>query len=220
MSETLAKKEEYQKEFQFIDLGNSESLNAEKIWITSDTHFGHRRILNLEHRNRHFLDVEEMDSGMISICNETVGKNDIIFHLGDFAFAKKERILEITSQLNGKIYLVLGNHEKRTPDRNWKELGFFQAFDVPVIIDEMFILTHEPLSQIPDGMINIHGHVHGSEDFVTMDTNRCCVCVERNNCVPVDYSFLKNMYYLEKIRNNPSILTEQYSSSESNLENV
>lgn len=80
-----------------------------KIWFTSDLHFGHRNIIKF--CNRPWETVEEMDKALIENWNSVVGKNDIVFDLGDFAFAPNWRWKEIISQLNGKHYLILGNHE-------------------------------------------------------------------------------------------------------------
>ena len=52
-----------------------------------------------------------MDKALIENWNSVVGKNDIVFDLGDFAFAPNWRWKEILSQLNGKHHLILGNHE-------------------------------------------------------------------------------------------------------------
>lgn len=52
-----------------------------KIWFTSDTHFGHKNILRF--CKRPWNTVEEMDEGLIQNWNKVVGKDDIVFHLGD-----------------------------------------------------------------------------------------------------------------------------------------
>ena len=82
---------------------NSSEVN---IFFTSDLHFGHKNIL--KYCNRPWNSVEEMDEGLIQNWNNTVGKDDIIFNLGDFAFASNQRWRELISRLNGKHYLILG----------------------------------------------------------------------------------------------------------------
>ena len=59
------------------------------IWFTSDTHFGHKNILKF--CKRPWDTVEEMVEGLIQNWNRVVGKDDLIFHLGDFAFATNGR---------------------------------------------------------------------------------------------------------------------------------
>ena len=74
-----------------------------KIFFTADTHFGSERHLELS--KRPFKDVNEMDRTMIRRWHRVVGKNDIVYHLGDFGDA------ETVLQLNGKIFMVMGNYE-------------------------------------------------------------------------------------------------------------
>lgn len=52
-----------------------------------------------------------MDEALINNWNSVVGENDIVFHLGDFAFAPNWRWKELLEKLNGRIYLIMGNHE-------------------------------------------------------------------------------------------------------------
>lgn len=84
------------------------------IWFTSDTHFWHENII--QYCNRPFSSVEEMTQKLVENWNYHMGKNDIVYHLGDFAYgrhATKERVQEVASALNGRICLILGNHDKR-----------------------------------------------------------------------------------------------------------
>lgn len=80
-------------------------------FITADTHFGHSNIL--KHAGRPFESVEEMDEALISRWNAKIPKRARIYHLGDFAWSRKDRILEILSRLNGRIFLLRGNHDRR-----------------------------------------------------------------------------------------------------------
>lgn len=80
-----------------------------KTFITSDTHFGHKRIIPLQARP--FRDVEEMDAALIANWNTTVQPEDTVYHLGDFSFGGKEALAHYSHQLNGHIVLVCGNHD-------------------------------------------------------------------------------------------------------------
>ena len=55
--------------------------------------------------------MEEMDEGLIQNWNRVVGKDDLVFNLGDFAFATNGRWKELINRLNGHIHLILGNHD-------------------------------------------------------------------------------------------------------------
>jgi calcineurin-like phosphoesterase family protein len=83
---------------------------SDKIWFTSDTHWGHNRIIELCHRP--FSSLEEMDKALIDNWNSVVKENDTVFHLGDFAWGSVEQWETIISQLKGQIVLIKGNHDK------------------------------------------------------------------------------------------------------------
>ena len=79
------------------------------LFFTSDHHFGHDNIIRF--CNRPFADVREMNEALIERWNEKVKKNDVVYHLGDFALMYKENLETILKQLKGKIHLIEGNHE-------------------------------------------------------------------------------------------------------------
>lgn len=81
-----------------------------KLFFTSDHHFGHKNII--KYSNRPFRDVEEMNETMIARWNKKVGPNDQVYYLGDFGMTKdRAMIQDILERLNGRIYLIKGNHE-------------------------------------------------------------------------------------------------------------
>jgi calcineurin-like phosphoesterase family protein len=80
-------------------------------YITSDTHFGHTNII--KYSNRPFENVDEMNEQLIARWNAKIPPGSIVYHLGDFAFMKREdRIIELAKRLNGTIRLVMGNHDR------------------------------------------------------------------------------------------------------------
>ena len=79
-------------------------------FIIADTHFGHKNIIRL--CNRPFSDKHDMEVKLIDNWNGMVGANDEVYVLGDFALVPTVEDLEdITQQLNGKKFLVRGNHD-------------------------------------------------------------------------------------------------------------
>lgn len=173
--------------------GELDNVVQNKIWVTSDTHFHHKNILKYEASNRPFKDRDEMNEELIKRWNEKVGIYDVVFHLGDFSFSSPNKIRQTVERLNGRKFLLLGNHD-RVKGYDWNNLGFERVFNNPFIMDGKFIFSHEPLGFIPDGKVNVYGHVHGSSHFNTVDSNRICVCVERWNCAPVEYGFVKKLF--------------------------
>ncbi len=96
------------------------------LWFVSDNHFGHKNII--KYSNRPYSSVEEMDEQMIQAHNAVVRDKDVVWFLGDFAFARWERIAAIGERLNGEKHLVYGNHD----DEIKKALGLvFPPDDYP-----------------------------------------------------------------------------------------
>jgi calcineurin-like phosphoesterase family protein len=83
-----------------------------KFYI-ADTHFNHTNILEMQPRP--FSTITEHDEVMIQRWNAVVGPDDVVYHLGDFALGlnNPDRIREIFANLNGRKYLVFGNHDVR-----------------------------------------------------------------------------------------------------------
>lgn len=78
-------------------------------FVTSDTHFGHARIIEL--CERPFQNLEEMDRELIRRWNSVVGLEDTMLHLGDLALGQREYSIGLTAELNGRKLIVPGNHD-------------------------------------------------------------------------------------------------------------
>lgn len=127
-----------------------------KIYITSDHHFAHKRILDFEKEHRPFNTIEEHDEELIDRWNSKVNKKDTVWHLGDFCF--NEKALEIAGRLNGIKKLVLGNHDLLATH---KYLKYFNKV-YGAVSYKGYLLTHAPIhpSQKYRFKGNIHGHLH------------------------------------------------------------
>ena len=97
-------------------------FSGENLFFTSDTHFFHEGIIKF--CKRPYATVEEMNETLIRNWNETVPENGTVFHLGDFAFGGWREWMSDYNRLNGKIYLILGNHDLK----NAKQ-GFMDRFE-------------------------------------------------------------------------------------------
>ncbi len=131
-------------------------LKQNRTFIIADTHFGHENII--KYCQRPFTNVEQMDRVMIHNWNEVVSDNDLVYHLGDFALANGNRVIELIERLNGEIILIRGNHD-RSGTARFLSYGFKEVHKRLDI--GKYILTHVPLPILPEGKVNIHGHVHG-----------------------------------------------------------
>ncbi|MBP3886841.1 MAG: metallophosphoesterase, partial [Cellulosilyticum sp.] len=109
------------------------------IWVTSDTHFDHKNII--KYCNRPFRTVDEMNNAIWQNWNSVVDVDDIVYHLGDFALGPSDgyirRVNNLLGVLNGKIYLVKGNH-----DRKVNQLNFEAVFN-GIELDGL-LLSHVP----------------------------------------------------------------------------
>lgn len=80
------------------------------VFFTSDTHFHHANII--KYSNRPFKNTVDMNDALISNWNQKVGKNDLIYHLGDFSFGREDYLFDsVFNRLNGKIVFIQGNHD-------------------------------------------------------------------------------------------------------------
>lgn len=143
-------------------------------FFTSDLHFYHKNVI--EFCKRPWLDNLAMNQGLIENWNRTVGVDDEIFILGDMFFCGTNRAKEIMQRLNGKKFLILGNHDWNVVKKpRAKEFGFewvLEQFCVRIAGKDV-IMNHFPYSgdhmeedrfldkrPIDAGMWLLHGHVH------------------------------------------------------------
>lgn len=83
----------------------------QNLFFTSDFHVGHHNVIRFD--GRPFTDVNEMNQKLIENWNSVVTENDIVFYLGDLAHrCRPETVKWFVSQLKGKIYFILGNHDR------------------------------------------------------------------------------------------------------------
>ena len=134
----------------------------ENIWFTADTHFCHENIVRFSARP--FKDAAEMNEELIRRWNETVPEDGIVFHLGDFCLGNNSQWNDIMYRLNGKIYLILGNHDFR----NIKE-SFMYRFEMVTqqmtirVGGQSIILNHNPFLCYGGSYRDtwqLFGHVH------------------------------------------------------------
>ena len=180
---------------------NMEELN--NIFLTSDQHFFHGNIIKYCNRPWNSgkdsdgniivtqKDIEEMNEEMIMRWNSVVPNDGIVYHLGDFALGDRNKIKEILPRLNGKINLIMGNHDTKSVEFYY-ECGFNRVYDHPILLKDFFILSHEPISFLNKNSCfgNIYGHVHDSDVYKTFSVNSCCVCVERHDYKPISLKYI------------------------------
>lgn len=177
------------------------------IWFTSDPHFGHQNIIKF--CNRPWKTVEEMNEGLIANWNSVVKDDDIVFDLGDFAFAPNSKWKEILGRLRGHHYLILGNHDdSRWPGDKIMELFESVHYQMLLKIDDKYkvILNHYPFLcyagtyRNPEDCV-IQLHVHEYPGATGKDIERLQyrfpyqydVGVDNNNYTPVSWDKIKSV---------------------------
>ena len=62
-----------------------------------------------------------MNETIISNWNRVVSPDDIVFHLGDFCLGGSAEWINVLSRLNGKIYLIIGNHDIKNLRQDYRK---------------------------------------------------------------------------------------------------
>ncbi len=155
-----------------------------RIFFTADNHFNHANII--KHENRPFIDVDDMNEKMIRIWNRIIGEEDDVYILGDFVWGSHSSIVP---QLNGKKYLIKGNHDKQVNNRYFE---WAKDYYVLKYKDLKFILFHYPIfrwDKCHYGSYHLYGHVHSNNktnEFMNSFGNCYNVGVDVNNYRPVE----------------------------------
>jgi len=186
------------------------NVKAEDVYFTSDTHFHHANIIN--HCNRPFANVIEMDEALIDNWNRTVPKNALVVHCGDFvwkASPESEKYQNMIKKLNGQILCVGGNHDKGE-DRIMM-INVIESRGT-VTQHQKIVCCHYPMiawNQSFRGSWQVFGHIHTTPEnrlsyTCNMRPTQYDVGVDNNNFRPISYFELKGII-------NEQIFTKQQS---------
>lgn len=181
------------------------STKDNQVWFTSDTHFSHYNII--KYCDRPYKNIQDMNDNIIKSWNSVVGKNDIVFHLGDFGFASISTLQSIRNQLNGKIYLIRGNHDWKTINRCNEHIfdGVYQQLTIQVDGQRIY-LNHYPYLCFSgsnrwgkNSVWELFGHVHSKPNMKGTDKSRLVmlyptqydVGVDNNDYRPISFNEVK-----------------------------
>lgn len=167
------------------------------IFLISDCHFNHNRILEYENITRPFSNIELMNQTLIDNWNQTISNEDIVYILGDFFMGEVQKIEPILNSLNyKKATLVRGNHDTDKRIVIYESLGI-EVYDFKQIEYKgiLFCMSHYPMwneemskSITKNGkrsMIWCYGHVHSAAP-IGYENGSYHVGVDTNNLAPVN----------------------------------
>lgn len=150
-----------------------EVFDPNHVFVTSDCHFGSWR----EPRPT-VVFTEDEESRIIDAWNSIVQPSDLVICNGDFYDGKTAiGFMEYASKLNGKMALILGNHDT-LPLELYKA-----AFDF--VGDELVLDLHKVIfhhipdeSRVPLGFLEIFGHLHRGWLKPMPDHKSFCSCIQ------------------------------------------
>lgn len=105
-----------------------------------------------------------MDEALIKSWNDKVGKNDHVYHLGDFSFAPAHHYYQ---RLNGIKMFIRGNHD-RPLEAYLKDVGLSHTLrdvrEIKVAGQSIFMshYAHRVWPRSHHGVWHLYGHSHGS----------------------------------------------------------
>lgn len=136
------------------------------VYYTSDHHFGHENIIKYCNRYTYCQTAKEMDKILHDKWNSVVKETDIVVHLGDVYFKSRE----ILETLNGRKYLILGNHDIK--NEHYLKFWFTIMEQISIDHENKLVLSHYPIKDWPQkyhGYIHLHGHSHGTVEGYDKD---------------------------------------------------
>ena len=183
------------------------------MYFTADLHLYHKNII--KYCNRPFKNLYEMHEVIRNNWNAIVKPEDSIYVLGDISFGTAEQTAEELSKLNGKKFLILGNHDLKrrklldTGQFEWvKHYHELKVWDTKSTNRRgQYIILNHYAQRVWNcshyGAWHLYGHSHGSlpddpnalswdvgvdnNDFAPVSYERVREIMETKNFVPVDH---------------------------------
>ena len=165
-----------------------------KIFVCSDSHFGHDREFLWGPRG--FSNHIDHDEEIIQRWNEVVGPDDIVYHLGDVMLGDNEYGMNCLRRLNGQIKIIRGNHDTDSRWSLYSTLPNVECLGWAEVIKYRkyhFYLSHHPtmtsnLEKAPYlrmHLINLFGHTHQKGKFYNDIPFMFHCGLDAHDCAPV-----------------------------------
>lgn len=142
-------------------------------YYIADLHFFHEaQNYRMDHRG--FESVKEMNEYMIKKWNGKVRKNDEVVIIGDLSWNKAEDTNILLSRLNGRLYLIQGNHDHSWLNKCMNRFVWVKPYEELSDNNRKVVLCHYPIICYngqyrldKDGnprTYMLYGHVHDTQD--------------------------------------------------------
>ncbi len=182
--------------------------DAGQVWVWSDLHLGHTNIIR--YCDRPFRDAGHMDNALLDNWAQTVdwsAESDAIAMKRGMTATNFGRI----AAMPGRKILVPGNHDFGGAGE-LRVKGFSEVCaGLYADGDPKLIFTHVPIEadHLPDGWVNVHGHMH---DDPPTDTCHINVSVEQLEYAPVLLSRIRVLA--------PALVQGVYPAGRTTLEQI
>lgn len=173
--------------------------NAPRVWIYSDSHLLHDRIVQYSQRpgydpinGNH--DVELHNRTQLDNLKRLIGPDDLLFHLGDVSMnsrnglgeARLNRLRSMLAEIPGHKIVTRGNHDSDEIMDVCRSLGWHiiedgLVLDYPEAPGWRLLLHHYPI-EIPgtdhlkrmkrEKVVCVHGHCHNNPNEHTSELHR------------------------------------------------
>lgn len=149
-------------------------------YYIADLHFFHAA-MNSKMDCRGFADVGQMNEYMLQKWNGKVRKNDEVVIIGDFSWGSPEETSELLKRLNGRLYLIQGNHDKflKNKEMDLRRFVWVKPYEELQDNRRKVVLCHYPI-MCYNGQYRLdengnprtymlYGHVHDTMDQRLLD---------------------------------------------------
>lgn len=144
-------------------------------YYIADSHFFHDN-LNTKMDHRGFESGEAMNQYMLKQWNDKVRNNDEVIILGDLSWGNAEETNALLEKLHGRLYLILGNHDRFLSNRAYhaERFEWIKPYEELQDNKRKVVLCHYPImcyngQYREDAEGNpktymLYGHVHDTQD--------------------------------------------------------
>lgn len=133
-----------------------------RIFILTDSHFGHRKLIEIGERPKDF------EKRIIRNLRMLIRDEDIVIHLGDFSMANSVDDVRWHREFmaacgNARKYLIKGNYDNHSDswymDHGWDLVARGMVMKVN---GRYVFVSHKPMRKVLNVNYNLHGHTHGN----------------------------------------------------------